>query len=388
MKLLVVAFAHSIHTARYLRLLSGSGWEIHLFDSQQIAPPHADLPPLTLHSLTTAAVPDGVRLVPPATGTGRTLGERVAHLAEVVDAEGFDIVHSHEIQHGGALIDELRRQRPDLREIPWVVTNWGSDILWWGRNDTFVPRIRSVVSGCDYYGAECHRDVALARAFGLRGKVIGVWPVAGGLDLDHARALRAPGPTSGRRTLAVKGAVNEVSRGHVAFEAVRRCGDLLRDWEVATYQLDADLGVVVDELADEFGFVHRRLSDAGANTSAHDELLRMHGRARVSLGLNVTDALSTSFLEALAMGSFPVQSSSSCGNELTPVGRGALFVPAEDPGAVASALRRALTDDELVDAATPINERVAAEHLDTTRTRARVLDAYERILVDHEGPAL
>ena len=108
----------------------------------------------------------------------------------------------------------------------------------------------------------------------------------------------------------------------------------------------------------------------------------MHGRARVSLALNRSDALSTSFLEAMAMGSFPVQSSSSCGNEIIPPGRGAAFVPATDVDAVTAALRRALTDDALVDTAAEINRPACAEHLDRRRIRARVIDAYERILGD------
>jgi glycosyltransferase involved in cell wall biosynthesis len=82
------------------------------------------------------------------------------------------------------------------------------------------------------------------------------------------------------------------------------------------------------------------------------------------------------------MGSFPVQATGSCGREITPDGRGAIFVPATDTDAVTAAMRRALTDDELVDTAAEINARAAAEHLDRRRTRARVLDAYERIVCD------
>jgi hypothetical protein len=384
MKLLVVAFAHSIHTARYLRLLVDSGWDVHLFDSKPMLAAHPELPPVTLHTQVNEEAPPGVTVVPWALqNTGEaSFQQQVEHLERVYETVAPDVVHSHEIQHGGALVEALRRSHAAARETPWLVTNWGSDILWWGRHQLHVPRIRAVVSTCDYYGAECHRDVALARAFGFRGRVVGVWPVAGGIELEHARSLRTPGPPSSRRTLAMKGAVNKVGRGWTAFAAVQQCCDLLEGWEIATYQLDDALGTEIDRLADLHGYVHRRLSDNASNRAPHDDLLRMHGRARVSLGLNVTDALSTSFLEALAMGSFPVQSSSSCGHELTPPGRGALFVPAEDEDAVAVALRRALTDDALVDAAAPINDRVVAEHLDWNRTRTRVLDAYERIVMD------
>ena len=40
---------------------------------------------------------------------------------------------------------------------------------------------------CDYYSAECHRDVALARQFGLRKPVFAVCPNSGGIDIELTR---------------------------------------------------------------------------------------------------------------------------------------------------------------------------------------------------------
>jgi glycosyltransferase involved in cell wall biosynthesis len=311
----------------------------------------------------------------------KPFGERVGDLERVIEAFRPDIVHSHEIQHGGVLVEAARRRAGEPRP-PWLVTNWGSDIYWFGRDPRKVKGVRDVLSGCDYYSGECHRDVALGRAFGLRGRVIGVWPVTGGVDIEHAATLRTPGPTSARRAIAVKGAVSTIGQGINAFTAVERCADLLGGWEVWSYQMDPDLGERYGALASEAGFRYTQLSDGAARDSPHDALLAMHGRARVSLGLNRSDGLSVSFVEALAMGAFPIHSSSSCGGEITWPGRGALFVDPLDPDAVAAALRRGLTDDALVDRATALNARVVDEHIDRRRIRARVIDAYERIVAD------
>lgn len=366
MRLLVVGFADSVHIARYLRLLDGTPWEVHLFQSRPGGEPHPELPEVAVHAVD---------------GEPELFAERVDRLEALIRELEPDVVHAHEIQHAGALVDAVR-ERPGLPAFPWVVTNWGSDILWFGRDPVFAPRIRRVMEGCDYFGAECHRDVALARSFGFRGTVLGVWPVAGGIDPAAAAALRTPGPTSGRRALSVKGAVGAIGRGEVAFEAVVRCRDLLAGWEVCGAQMQKQLGRRYAELAEDAGFTYTELSGHDTRQSSHDDLLAMHGRSRVSLGLNLTDALSTSFVEAMALGSFPVQSRSSCGGEITPPGRGALFVSPTDVDEVAAALRRALTDDALVDAAADINARAVAEHLDRRRTRARVLDAYDRIVSD------
>lgn len=382
-RLLIVGFADSVHVARYLQLLQGLDWDIHVFDSTLWGEPHPELPPVTLHTCVARADCSGAR---PGQAYEplpfpRSFAGHADHLARAMDELAPDIVHSHEIQHAGALV-RAARERSTTPCAPWLVTNWGSDILWWGRDPLYVPTIRAVLGSCDYYGAECHRDVALARVYGLRGAVIGVWPVAGGIDVEHAAKLRAPGPTSSRRTIAVKGAPGPIGQGEVALDALERCADLLAGWELCVYQLDPQLEDRYHDFAARNDLRLKVISSIGARSSSHDELLAMHGRARVSLSLNRSDALSTSFVEALAMGSFPVQSSSSCGGEITPPGRGASFVPATDLDAVSAALRRALTDDDLVDAAAGINSRACVEHLDRRRTRARVIDAYERILGD------
>ncbi len=364
-RLLIVGFAYSVHIARYLQLLPLSEWDVHLFDSHEGCVTHPELPgEVTLH------------LADP-----KPYGERVEELADLIAAARPDVVHSHEIQHAGALVAQARL-RSGTPHPPWLVTNWGSDIFWFGRDPFFRRTIRDVLSYCDYYGAECHRDIGLARAFGLRGRVIGVWPVPGGIDAAHTASLRTAGPTSARRTIAVKGSVSNIGQGEVAFAAIERCADLLHGWEVGGYLVATDLGGRYEALAARAGFRYTELSQSDGRHADHDQLLALHGRARTSLALNRSDAMSISFLEAIAMGSFPVQSSSSCGVEYVSQGRGALYVSATDVAAVSAALRRALTDDALVDAAAELNARIVGEHFDYDRIRTQIVNVYEGIVAD------
>ena len=156
----------------------------------------------------------------------------------------------------------------------------------------------------------------------------------------------------------------------------------MEGYEVCTYQTNEKLEPEFRRIVEENGGTYNCLSTAAAKSVTHDEILAMHGRSRVSLALNNSDGMSSSFMEAVAAGSFPVHSEGSCGRESSPAGRGALFVSATDPDDVAAAVVRALSDDELVDRAGPINQRVATEYFDRNRIRARILDMYERVL-DH-----
>jgi len=380
-RLLVVAVANSVHTASYLRLLQDSGWRVELFDAQHGGTPHPDIPAVRVHTAWTHEQKPGYAFTiqPPASGSTAGFTDRAVELSDLIDEFDPDIVHSHEIQHAGALVDLARRHRGGTLPVPWLQTSWGSDIYMYSRHRHYVDRIRSVVTGADYFGAECHRDVALARALGFRGRAVGVWPVVGGIDIERIRGLSRPGPASERRTIAVKGVLGSISRGEIAAEALELVGDGLAGFEVCTYQTTRDLEPRFRKAVEDGGGEYRCVSMAAAASVPHDEILAMHGRSRVSLALNDSDAMSTSFMEAMAAGSFPVHSSTSCGYEVTPPGRGTLFVPPRDPKAVAEAISRALEDDDLVDRAQEMNRRASSEHFDRGRIRARILDMYERI---------
>ena len=381
LRLLVVAVANSVHTGIYLDLLKDSDWQVELFDAQYGSAPHPDIPPVRIH--TAREHDDDPRyaftMIPPESGSSTSVSERAARLVEVIDEFRPDVIHSHEIQHSGALVDIARGLLGGTLPAPWLQTSWGSDVSMYGRHGNYIDRIVSVLGAVDYFGSECHRDVALARAMGFRGDCVGVWPVVGGLDAEHVRSLSRGGPASDRGTIAVKGVVGSVGRGDVALEALERVGRHLEGYEVCTYQTSEKLEPEFRRVVEENGGNYNCLSTAAARTVSHDEILAMHGRSRVSLALNNTDGMSSSFMEAVAAGSFPVHSEGSCGRESTPAGRGAIFVSATDPDDVAAALLRALTDDELVNEAGRINEFVASEYFDRRRIRARILDMYERI---------
>lgn len=382
-RLLLVGFATSVHTARYLDLLRGSDWELHFFDCVPVTNPHPDHDvPMTLYVARDGDIdlPDQIRVVVDP-DRGRGVDGRVADLARVIEEIRPDLIHSHETAISGAVTFQAR-QRLGGFDAPWLATNWGSDLFWNGRAPHVVPRLREILGACDYYCAECHRDIALARGLGFRGRVLGVWPVAGGVDPQLAERLRAPGPTSSRRAIAFKGVGGFIGGAGVGLEAIERCAPLLRGWELCGYQMDEAVVGPARELAEAVGMRYTQMSAENLRQSPYEAILAMHGRSRVSLNLNRTDGVSSSFFEALVMGSLPLQGHGSCGYEVTPHGHGALFVDSRDADAVADALARAVTDDALVDGAARINAAIADEHVNRDRIATRILDGYERIVSD------
>ena len=87
-------------------------------------------------------------------------------------------------------------------------------------------------------------------------------------------------------------------------------------------------------------------------------------------------------VEAMSVGAFPIQSNTACADEWVIDGETALLVPPEDPQVIAAAIRRALTDDNLVDQASELNAKTCAERLDATKIRQQVINMYQSIVED------
>jgi glycosyltransferase involved in cell wall biosynthesis len=305
----------------------------------------------------------------------------VAALTQLIRDLRPDLVSSQSLQPSAYLAYEARHALGP--EFPaWLVVNWGSDVYYWGRHPSHVEHIRAVLSSCDYYACECHRDLGLARAFGYRGPTLPVVPICGGFDLEDFHRLREPGRPSGRRSIAIKGLQGQWGRAFVAIEALDRCRDLLEGYTIGVYLADPGVGERVSSMFGDRGLNVEILMGDRPLALPHEEILRLHGRSRLSVGLSLSDGISTSFLEAMAMGSFPIQSNTGCAIEWADHGTSALFVEPEDVDEVTAAIRRVLVDDELVDSAARMNETTARVHLDRRMIQARTVEAYEQIAAD------
>jgi glycosyltransferase involved in cell wall biosynthesis len=173
----------------------------------------------------------------------------------------------------------------------------------------------------------------------------------------------------------LKGYQTWAGRALVALRALERCVDLLKGRELAVFSPSYEVAIAAELFEQRTGVTVRLIP----HRTAHREILAMHARARVYVGLSISDAISLSLLEAMAMGAFPVQSCTSCAEEWTEDGRTGVLVPPDDVDVVEEALRRALSDDSLVDEAAVDNWATVTRRLDWYKLREAVVDAYKRV---------
>ncbi len=391
MKILFVAMSESIHTARWISQISDIYGELHLFPCTDYGNTNNELQNITIHhsfhsglcktdrSVTIKGIPVFSEFVAQSALVvmNRLFPHRSAsRLARLIQHLKPDIIHSLEIQHSAYLILDAKKRFRGSAFPPWIVTNWGSDIFLFGRLAKHAEKIRDVLANADYYSCECKRDVCLAEAYGFKGRILPVFPNTGGFDLLDIVGLRTPGPVSARRTIMLKGYQHWAGRALSGLRALERCADALVGYTIAIYSASPDVEIAAMLFQQATGV---RVTLVPFSTT-HREMLALHGTARISIGLSISDAISTSFLEALVMGSFPIQSWTSCADEWIVDGRTGLLVPPEDPDVVEQAIRRALADDILVDKASDENWQTAKGRLDHKLLKQQVIELYATVL--------
>jgi hypothetical protein len=382
-RILFVAMGYSVHAARWIAQVEGLGWELFLFPVDRHAPIHELFPQLAPSVQVVEGWP--LKGITPEQAVRLTRRfkpgwpVRQWQLARVIRRLKPDIVHSLEIQHAGYMTHGARRKIGE--DFPtWIVSNWGSDTYVFGRVDKHRERVRSVMMQCDYYASECLRDVVAAQQLGFRGTTLPVLPNAGGVDLDYVAQFRSPGPVSARRTIALRGYQGWAGRAFTGIRALERAADVLGDYTIQVFAWDGspDLELAVDLAAKRSG-----LNFELTPWMSHEKVLQMHGRSRALVALSIGDGISTSMLEAVTMGSFPIQSHTSCANEWLEHGKTGFLVHPEDPEEVEAAIRRVVADDALVDEAAAISGDVIRSRLDTSIVRPAAIGMYEKVIADN-----
>ena len=84
---------------------------------------------------------------------------------------------------------------------------------------------------------------------------------------------------------------------------------------------------------------------------SHVAMLELLSISRVYFGLSKSDGIITALLETMETGCFPIQMATSCADEWFVHGQTGMVVDWKDADGISSAIKRALSDDELIDRA-------------------------------------
>lgn len=306
-KIVLVCMVNSIHVARWVAQFPSDQYEFILVPSTPSFYEHPRLTKLAKENKNISFYPFQGRIGQYVWLADQFISDviRSWFLKRLLLKTKPDFVHALEFQHGAYLVEKtLRRFKLDT---PFIATCYGSDIYWFQKFPKHLKRIKAVLNRADYYSAECQRDVTLALSHGFKGVCLPTIPNAGGMTQDYVH-MEVQEPAD-RKLIMIKGYDSWVGRGSIAAEALGLIADELEGLDIVFYSCERKTRKAIRALP---AGLQSRVRIHKKGKLAHEEVMSLFSRALIYVGISLSDGISTSLTEAMAMGAFPVQTDTAC----------------------------------------------------------------------------
>ena len=279
-------------------------------------------------------------------------------LRKIIHHSNLDVIHAIEMQSAGYLLLELDHSK--LKDIEIIFTNWGSDLFFYQHDKNHLKKIKLVLENIDIYAAECARDYEFAKIFGFEGRYLPTIPNAGGFSI----APRLGTPASQRNLILIKGTGDKFGNIDLLLPLLSEVLQRFIKINLIFYSTTPDSAVKIQETLQLHP--NRVLSIPTSQKLTHDEMLNLFSKARIYISSSLSDGISTSFLESLISGSYPIQSNTSCANEWIKKGFLGSVLP-NDADLYREHLLEALESDDLVDRAQKQNYEMSKKFLEKSQ---------------------
>ena len=318
-QVLIVGMLDSVHLARWISQFADTDTAITVFPSRRFRKIHPDL----LRQLKNESV-SIVSVIPKRFRKFFGYADfllyeikifsfiglsRLNKLTRALEASSYDVVHLIEFQHAGYLYLDLKfDKKPKWKTI---LTNLGSDIYYFSQYPEHREKITQLLRTVDAYSAECARDYKLARDFGFVGAELPLVPNAGGFPNEIFEIIKVP--ILERKEIFLKGYGGQFGLPDIMFAVSEKI--LL---EYPTYIIN--IVSVTPDLLSRVMFLQKKYPKrvkywTTRRPIPHERVLEILGRSIIYFGFSKSDGISTTFLESLIMGCYPIQTSTSCANE-------------------------------------------------------------------------
>ncbi|WP_374174008.1 glycosyltransferase family 4 protein [Flavobacterium tructae] len=208
-----------------------------------------------------------------------------------------DIVHSFELHYCSYPILKAMNKNPDIK---WIYSCWGSDIFRHQVLKNDIQKIESVLNRVNFLITDCERDYDLAKKYNFNGVFLGALPGGGGYHITDIQTSFQD--IESRKLILIKGNHNETGRALYTLKAIKKIIDRLDDFHIAVFSA----GERVKEFIKSDSKLEGKIKIV--EKIEQPELHNYFGKAFLYIGNNFSDGMPNSLLEALLLGTIPLQS--------------------------------------------------------------------------------
>lgn len=252
-------------------------------------------------------------------------------------------VHFQELQHGGYMYNEKIFRANKKRTYKLICSTWGSDLILYGKLSSHESSLRQLLLKTDVLTAERVDDEEIARKLNYTNRFLAPIYITVGAKIESK--IRSS-KTSDRKMILIKGYQDNHGRALNALAALTLIEAHLIGYQIRVFSASTSVQIQADYLKSNSSLdieVVERISNI--------EIKNYFSKSRIYIGLAISDGLSTSMVEAMEHGAFPIQSANSAAGAFIKSGSSGFIVDPWNITEVASCVKKAVEDDEMVDLA-------------------------------------
>ena len=285
------------------------------------------------------------------------------------------VVHYHEMQHGGYLLNDLSSKIQGLTGNPPVVggSTWGSDLTFFGYVESHTARINRLLNLTSVVTAERADEIEILKKFNFQGNLFAPVYISVG---SRSKFQISDSDLGSREIILIRGYQHDQGRALNALKALEGIEEV-KSFKIRVFSATKSPSVVLQSNRMK---VLLGLDIEVLPRISHDEFLEIFKKSRIYIGLSESDGLSTSMVEAMTYGCFPIQSINSAAPLFIEDGVSGFVVDPWDIQKIRESIRISLTNNKLLEKAQITNQEVIRKKYNWKTGLCRIEELYELCL--------
>lgn len=205
-----------------------------------------------------------------------------------------DLVHSFALYISCTPILFVMNKKPELK---WLYSSWGSDLFYFQNIPEYLDDIKMVLQRVTHIITDCNRDAIIVKKYGFSGEHLGVFPGGGGFNLKKMKKWRCP--FLDRDVILVKGYQGRSGRAIQVIKALEKVSEQTKEYQIVIFGADLEVKKYIED---------NKFNARVFLMLPRNEVLKLMGKSFLFIGNSNSDGMPNTLLEAICMGSFPIQS--------------------------------------------------------------------------------
>jgi hypothetical protein len=291
-----------------------------------------------------------------------------------------EVVHLHEIEISSQILAKVVLYPKLSKTLNTVVfSSWGSDLRLGARFGRNSKQIDVCLSKADYVTVETQSEVLILQSTNFSGSIYSGLLNSGGVGPVNRKTAQC----STRKGILVKGVQDLPGRALNALAVLPRIRSTLLELnhKVYVYSASPEVVIMCELLKKDLGIDIEVVSQVG-DLLEKSIFLKYFEECRVYLGCSISNGASTSMLEAMSRGAFPIESQNSLAEEVIKQSENGFIIDPWEQEVLAASLVEALSNDRMVDSAQEMNLRIIRENYSVIQQKMLWTDFYRNVLVN------